>query len=216
MSASTARTPLGRPARPSAKPAAPSRPSLRLVPRRRTQAARAPFIAVIVLLLGSGLLGLLALNTLLAQDAFTLHKLQQSSDDLAAREQVLSREVDAREVPQALAAKAASLGMVPNELPTFIDFKTGRILGNTKDEKAAIPVIPVKPTATTPTKTPATTPTTTKTATTKTATTKTATTKTATTAKKPSTATTTPKTTTKTRTTTTKPATSGTATGAGR
>jgi hypothetical protein len=200
--ASAARAQFARPARvtartaPTGSPSAP-RPSLRLVPRRRTQAPRAPFIAVLVLLLGGGLLGLLTLNTMLAQDAFTLHSLQQQSDELAAREQVLQREVAAREVPAALAARATSLGMVPNEFALFIDLKTGRVLGNTDGEKATIPVVP------TPAKPAASTPTTATTATTKKPATTTSTTKK-------------PAPTTSTTKTTTKPATKPATTGAGR
>ncbi|MCU1692003.1 MAG: hypothetical protein JWM64_1094, partial [Frankiales bacterium] len=80
MSAATARVPLtapdaaprpGRSARTTSRAA-----SLRLVPSRRSTPRRAPFVAVVVGLLAAGLLVLLVLNTVLAQDAFRLHALQ--------------------------------------------------------------------------------------------------------------------------------------------
>ena len=57
---------------PSARPAARQVPGLRLVPQRRSTAARAPFVATVVSLLVVGLLGLLVLNTVVNQQSFRL------------------------------------------------------------------------------------------------------------------------------------------------
>ena len=119
--ASTARA-VGSPARPATRP-------LALVPRRRAQAPRAPFLVVVVGLLVTGLLGLLALNTVLAQDSFTAHELGQQNRELLAREQALRQEVEARTAPGALAAAAAAQGMVPGGPPQFLDLRGGGVVG---------------------------------------------------------------------------------------
>lgn len=149
MSASTARA-TARAARPAgAVPRAAARSTgyLRLVTARRSTAARAPFVAVVVLILAAGLLGLLLLNTILAQDAFTLHALQVQGRVLADREQSLQREVERLESPQSLAARAASLGMVPGGTRAFLELPSGRVLGVAAPGEAPPPVVPAAPSA---------------------------------------------------------------------
>jgi cell division protein FtsB len=129
MTAGSAARALPRP-RPVPRQSAP-RPAayLRLVAARRSRAARAPFIAVVVLILGAGLLGLLVLNTVLAQDAFRLHALQLQGRALADSEQALQRQVSDLQSPQTLAARAAALGMVPGGPPAFLRLSDGKVLG---------------------------------------------------------------------------------------
>lgn len=115
--------------RTASTPVARRRPALELVATARTDAPRAPFVAVLVSLLAVGLLGLLGLNTVLAQDAFALHTLTQDGRSLADREQTLSREVEALRSPQALAARAAELGMVQAGPPAFLRLPDGVVLG---------------------------------------------------------------------------------------
>lgn len=103
--------------------------ALRLVPQRRSSAPRAPFITVVVLLLAGGLLGLLALNTVLAQDAFRLHALTAESKALADREQALEREVETLRTPRNLSAEARKLGMVDGPAPAFLRLPDGVVLG---------------------------------------------------------------------------------------
>jgi cell division protein FtsB len=109
--------------------AAPRTGYLRLAPRRRARAARTPFVVVVVALLGGGLLGLLALNTVLAQDAFRLHSLKTEGRELAVREQVLQREVEGLRTPEALAARASAMGMVPAGPPAFLRLSDGAVIG---------------------------------------------------------------------------------------
>lgn len=104
-------------------------PVLRLVPDVRTGAPRAPFITLVVLLLAGGLLGLLALNTLLAQDAFRLHSLSAEGKALADREQVLAREVETLRTPRNLAERARAQGMVQAASPAFLRLEDGAVLG---------------------------------------------------------------------------------------
>ncbi len=115
---------------------------LRLV-TQRSQAARAPFVVMVVVLLIGGLLGLLVLNTVLAQDAFRLHALQADGRVLADREQALQREVSDLQSPHVLAARATALGMVPGGSPTFLRLSDGKVLG--RSDPAAVKVAPAAP-----------------------------------------------------------------------
>ena len=90
--------------RPTTAP--PLRTPLSLVPQRRSRVGRAPFVAVVLALLASGLLGLLTLNTVLAQDAFRLHELRSEGRLLADREQALLTKVEDLQAPRALAERA--------------------------------------------------------------------------------------------------------------
>lgn len=131
--------PLRKPSTAPAPQAAPQR-WLRLVPQRRSSAARAPFAVVLVLVLGGGLLGLLVLNTLVAQDSFTLHRLATDSRALQQREQLLASRLEAQQAPAALASRASRLGMVPGGAPVFLRLPDGRVLGKpTKGEAVAQP-----------------------------------------------------------------------------
>ena len=121
--------PAARPLRVGVTPVARRRPALELVAAARRDAPRAPFVAVVVSILVAGLLGLLVLNTALAKDSFAVHTLSQDGRALADREQSLSREVEALRSPQALAAKAAELGMVQAGPPAFLRLPDGAVLG---------------------------------------------------------------------------------------
>jgi hypothetical protein len=116
------------------------RPPLALVPAARPAARgplrRSPFVAVVVSLLAAGLLGLLVLNTALAQDAFRLHTLKQESRALEDREEALRREVEALQSPQELAGRAAELGMVPAGPPAFLRLSDGKVLGSATPAEA--------------------------------------------------------------------------------
>jgi hypothetical protein len=103
-----------------------------------SRAPRAPFVLFSMLLVGAGLVGLLVLNTVVAQDAFTLHDLAASNADLAEREQLLRQEVAALEAPVGLADRAGRLGLVPAGDPVFLT-ADGRVLGNPKPVAAPLP-----------------------------------------------------------------------------
>lgn len=95
-------------------------------PRRTHAPPRTPFVLLIVGLLGGALVSLLLLNTVLAKDAFTLTRLQQSTQRLEEQRQAYEA-ANAREgSPQALSNKAKALGMKEAEDPAFFDTRTGR------------------------------------------------------------------------------------------
>jgi hypothetical protein len=95
-------------------------PQLTVVEPVPARLRRGPFVALIVTLLASGLLGLLLLNTVLAQDAFVIHDLERRTAVLSDREQALKEEVAIQESPERLARRAQGLGMVPLSSPAFI------------------------------------------------------------------------------------------------
>jgi hypothetical protein len=101
------------------------RAELRLVPARALRPRRAPFVVLVLLLLGFGLVGLLALNTSLQQGSFELTELERETALLRDRHAVLADDVARRSAPGVLAERARSLGMVPNEAPVFLQVDPG-------------------------------------------------------------------------------------------
>ena len=101
------------------------RAELRLVPVRALRPRRAPFVVLVLLLLGFGLVGLLALNTSLQQGSFELTELERETALLRDRHAVLADDVARRSAPGVLAERARSLGMVPNEAPVFLQVDPG-------------------------------------------------------------------------------------------
>ncbi|MEU2419846.1 septum formation initiator family protein [Streptomyces sp. NPDC007851] len=94
----------------------------RLFPAGRgNQAARTPFVLLVVLLLGGGLIGLLVLNSALSEGSFKLDDLQKKTKNLTDEEQALQRDIDAYSAPDALQRRARELGMVPGGDPVFLD-----------------------------------------------------------------------------------------------
>ncbi|MEU5522053.1 hypothetical protein ABZ759_15670 [Streptomyces sp. NPDC047860] len=112
----------------SRKPELKGRPQLRgraarlarLLPTGPAQAARTPFVLLVVLLLGGGLIGLLVLNSALSEGAFQLDDLERETKNLTDEEQSLQRDIDAYSAPDALQRRARELGMVPGGHPAFL------------------------------------------------------------------------------------------------
>ncbi|MER6709640.1 septum formation initiator family protein [Streptomyces sp. NPDC000877] len=92
----------------------------RLFPTGPGQAARTPFVLLVVLLLGGGLIALLVLNSALSEGAFKLDDLQRETKNLTDEEQALQRDIDAYSAPEALQRRARELGMVPGGDPAFL------------------------------------------------------------------------------------------------
>ncbi len=68
-----------------------------------------------------GFLVLLGVNTLLAQDAFTLSKLKVEAKQVADQRDAINRAIDSYEAPENLAAAATALGMRPSDTPVFLN-----------------------------------------------------------------------------------------------
>jgi hypothetical protein len=86
------------------------------------------YFAIFLTTTGSlGFLALLAINTLLAQDAFTLSNLKIEAKMVADQRDAINREIDAKSAPDALANAATKLGMAPSESPIFLNLQQGEV-----------------------------------------------------------------------------------------
>jgi hypothetical protein len=125
-----------RPARPASKPAKPAQPASKPAPRpplARTRPPgprqkRAPFILLLVGLLGGALVSLLVISTTLAQGSYRISTLQQQNANLAKQEQLLTQQVAQASSPANIAQEAEDLGMRPNPALQFINLKTGKVV----------------------------------------------------------------------------------------
>ena len=95
-------------------------------PRRRSP--RAPFILLLVGLLGGALVSLLVISTTLAQGAFQITSLQQRNASLARQEQTLTNAVAQAANPAVIAQEAQQLGMRQDPNLRFINLKNGKIV----------------------------------------------------------------------------------------
>jgi len=100
----------------------PSRAALRLVPDlgSKKRVDHKYFVAFVSFVGVLGLLMLLVINTLLAQDAFKLHRLQLQVQTLSDQREAVVREITRASSPEQLAAQAQTLGMIASESPRFI------------------------------------------------------------------------------------------------
>ena len=100
-----------------------SRALLKIVPEtpQAVQETRRLFATFLSVIAAIGFLALLAVNILLAQDAFVLSELKSEAKMIADQREAISREMELYSSPQALANQAALLGMSPSENPTFLD-----------------------------------------------------------------------------------------------
>jgi hypothetical protein len=103
---------------------------LALVPGGRATASRTPFVALIVVMLVGGVLGLLAFNTQMQQRSFAASRLQREATALTAQQQGLRMDLQTLRDPQHLAVSAKKLGMVAPANPAFVMLGTGKVLGD--------------------------------------------------------------------------------------
>ena len=135
-----------RPAPRPTRPTGPARPAGPAGPRPRPRHPRAPFILLLVGLLGGALISLLVISTTLAQGSFQITNLQQQNTNLARQEQLLSQQVAQAESPAEIAQEAEQFGMQQNPNLRFINLKTGKIVtGKVSQADAAIHVPGVTP-----------------------------------------------------------------------
>ncbi|MDP1851466.1 MAG: hypothetical protein Q8K48_03515 [Candidatus Planktophila sp.] len=97
--------------------------ALKLVPDISPDAqAKRKYFAIFVSAIGAtGLLLLLTVNTLLAQDAFALTHLKLEVKMVSDQREAIARQIDAQSSPEALARSAVALGMKPSESPVFLN-----------------------------------------------------------------------------------------------
>ncbi|MFJ6196359.1 hypothetical protein [Micromonospora sp. NPDC092111] len=121
--------------RPAEKPAAreavtdAGSPRLRVAPPPPVRVPRAPFAALIVVLVIGGVLGILAINTKINENAFKLQQLQQQQARLDVDEQQLNKQIEEAKAPGNLTAEARKLGLVEAGEPAYIRLPDGRLIG---------------------------------------------------------------------------------------
>ena len=106
------------------------RARLSVVPRPRTSAARVPFVALVSLVLLTGVVGLLLFNTSMQQASFASTALEQQAATLAAREQGLRMDLAEQRDPQRVARRAQAMGMVIPTVPAFLRLGSGEVEGD--------------------------------------------------------------------------------------
>ena len=82
--------------------------------RTRPRHPRAPFILLLVGLLGGALVSLLVISTTLAEGSYRITSLQQQNANLAKQEQLLTQQVAQASSPAQIAQEAEQFGMRPN------------------------------------------------------------------------------------------------------
>ncbi|MFD5624319.1 hypothetical protein [Streptomyces yangpuensis] len=115
-------------------------------PRPGGQAARMPFVLLVVALLAGGLISLLLLNSALNEGSFQLSRLKKETTALTDEEQALQRDVDAYSAPDALQRRARELGLVPGGSPVFIG-PDGKVSGSVSVAEAPPSPTPTPPPA---------------------------------------------------------------------
>ena len=139
--------------RSSARRAAPTPRQLKVVAPAELQ-GNGLFLALCVVLLLGGFVGVLMLNTAMAKGSYTMRDLQQRSDQLADTQDSLRQTLDGLSGPGPLAQRARALGMVPAATPAFLRLSDGKVLGvarKAKDDSTfSVVTEPKDPTGSTP------------------------------------------------------------------
>ncbi|MFE9193709.1 hypothetical protein ACFYL6_29320 [Micromonospora sp. NPDC007208] len=117
-----------RPVEKAASVASPRPPRLRVAPPAPISVPRAPFAALIVVLVVGGVLGILAVNTKINENAFRLERLQQQQARLDLEKQQLDKQIADAEAPGNLTAEARRLGLVDAGEPGYIRLPDGKTL----------------------------------------------------------------------------------------
>lgn len=123
------------------------RAPLRVIPTRIGASGNGAFATLCVTLLTLGLIGLLLLNTALAQGSLGLGALKKESGLLADRAGDLNESIARASSSSSLAARATSLGMVRSNERAYIDLTKGTVTGTaypaTRYQRVPIVVAPM-------------------------------------------------------------------------
>ena len=111
----------------------------------RPQPGGRAFVALVVLVLTGGLVGLLLLNTAMQRSAFQLEALKDKTAALTVRSEVLDTQVERLRAPARLANAANRLGMVPMSAPVFLRLFDGQVIGDPQPAAAPPPPAVAEP-----------------------------------------------------------------------
>jgi len=109
---------------------------LRAVTPQPRQQPTTTFAALVVVVMGAGLVGLLLLNIAMQNAAFHRAALDEQVYDLHVQQQALDLELDRLGSPERLADLATEQGMVPNPNAVFLDIGSGKIIGDPTPARA--------------------------------------------------------------------------------
>jgi hypothetical protein len=88
---------------------------------------RAPFVLLVLSLLGGGLICLLVINTTLGATSFQIDHLQQAAKAEALQAQQLQNQLASDESDAKIQQEACRLGMRPRQRLEFLDLRTHRL-----------------------------------------------------------------------------------------
>ena len=110
--------------------------ALRLVAPVTNRARRTPFVVVLLVVIGTGLVGLILISTAMQAQTFELASLTSQARDLQTQQEALQREVSDLESPEHLGPRALWLGMVPSSTPVYLQLPNGKVKGTPKPAEA--------------------------------------------------------------------------------
>ena len=106
-----------------------SKPGLRVAPPAPVSVPRAPFVALVLVVVVAGVLGILVLNTKINENAFTLSHLHDQQNALDQQEQQLDQHLADLESPNSLQAAAHRLGLISSGTPAYLPLPNGQTVG---------------------------------------------------------------------------------------
>jgi outer membrane murein-binding lipoprotein Lpp len=114
--------------------------------RQPAMAPKAPFVVMVMVVLGTGLASIMWLSTQAAADSFKLNQARTEATNLSRQVDQLRRDVAGMESPTELAKQAERLGMVqPGDPARIRVLPDGRVEEFGKPKAAAAPVPPQPP-----------------------------------------------------------------------
>jgi uncharacterized protein HemX len=106
-----------------------SKAPLRVAPPAPVSVPRAPFVALVLVVVIAGVLGILVLNTKINENAFTLNHLQDQQTHLDQQEQQLDQHLADLESPNSLRAAALRQGLIDSGTPAYLPLPNGQTVG---------------------------------------------------------------------------------------
>src|SRR5262245_33472829 len=106
-----------------------SRRRLRVAPPLPVTVARAPFVAMLLIIVVAGVVGILVLSTLINANQFQLNDLQNKQSGLNQQQQLLQQNLANLQAPGSLVAAAKKLGLVPAGTLAYIRMPDGSVVG---------------------------------------------------------------------------------------
>jgi hypothetical protein len=135
-----------------------SRRRLRVAPPLPVKVARAPFVAMLCVLVVAGVVGILVLTAKINANQFRLNNLQSQQAGLDQQEASIKQTLAEQQSPGNLVAAAKKLGLVPAGTLAFIQLPNGKVYGLPQPATTQTSVTAQTGTPTAPASTPASTP----------------------------------------------------------